>query len=174
MKKLVLTLAASLMILVQVHAQAQPDTITRSLVSSMGGFNEVPGLSLSYSVGEVAIQTFVSGGGNNLLTQGFQQENLYPVNLDDEIIAYMDLNFWPNPASTTLNIKVSTDRLLQMNVGIYDLLGRPTGIPTVDLMVQAPVEASFDLDRLAEGSYFLIFKSEQGETMQSVKIQKIN
>lgn len=155
--------------------QAQlPDTITRSLVGSMGGFNEVPGLSLSYSVGEVAVQTFVSSGGNRLLTQGFQQENLYPVNLEDGIIAYMDLQYWPNPASTTLNLKVSADRLLQMNVGIYDLLGRPTGIPTVDLTVQAPVEASFDLERLAEGSYFLLFKSEEGETLQSVKIQKVH
>lgn len=152
----------------------QPDTLTRVLLGSMGGFSEVPGLSLDYSVGEVAVQTFVSNGGNILLTQGFQQERLYPVNLEDGITAFMSLDFWPNPASTVLNVRLSTDRLLQLKIGIYDLLGRPTGVPDVQLAIQSPVETSFDLSRLAEGSYFLTFASENGTILQSVKFQKLN
>jgi len=151
-----------------------PDTLSRILVSSMGGFSEAGGISLQYSVGEPMITTAVGNGGNMIVTQGFHQENLYPVSIDEGIFAMLDLQYWPNPASRKLTVRVSADKLVTMNVGIYDLLGRPTGIPTQDMRVQAAVEAVFDLDPLAEGNDYLILKTEEGRILHSIKIQKIN
>lgn len=151
-----------------------PDTLSRVLVSAMGGFSEVGGLSLQYSVGEPVITTVVGNNGNLVVTQGFQQENLYPVSIEDGVYAMLDLQYWPNPASTVLNLKVSSDKLVEMNAGIYDLLGRPTGIPVQNMRVQAPAEAEFDIEPLAEGNYFLILKTEEGRILHSIKIQKIN
>lgn len=151
-----------------------PDTLSRILVSSMGGFSEAGGISLQYSVGEPVITTAVGNNGKLVVTQGFQQENLYPVSIDDGIFAMLDLQYWPNPASRMLTLRVSADKLVKMNAGIYDLLGRPTGIPTQDMRVQAPAEAVFDMDPLAEGNYYLILKTEEGRILHSIKIQKIN
>lgn len=151
-----------------------PDTLSRVLVSSMGGFSEVGGLSLQYSVGEPVITTAVGNNGKLVVTQGFHQENLYPVSIEEGVFAMLDLQYWPNPASKMLTLRVSADKLVQMNAGIYDLLGRPTGLPTHDMRVQAPAEAVFDLEPLAEGNYFLILKTEEGRILQSIKIQKIN
>lgn len=156
-------------------ARAQtPDTLSRTLVSSLGGFSEVNGFSLQFSVGEPVVRTAISNGGQFVLTQGFQQENLYPVSIEEGVYAMLDFQYWPNPASTELHVRIGADRQLTLNAGIYDLLGRPTGLPIQNLRVQAPVETVFDLSRLAEGNYYLTLTSEAGKILHSIKIQKIH
>lgn len=140
----------------------------------MGGFSEVNGFSLQYSVGEAVVTTATGSSGNLVLTQGFQQENLYPVSIEEGVFALLDFQYWPNPARNLLNFTISSDKLLTLNAGIYDLLGRPTGLPIQNLRIQAPVETTFNLERLAEGSYYLILKSESGKILHSIKIQKID
>ncbi len=155
-------------------AQTDPDTLSRKLVGSMGGFFDAGELSIQYSVGEPMVRTKVSAGGSVVLTQGFQQENLYPVSIDDEITAMMDIQYWPNPTPDIIHLRVSSDIMVELNAGIYDLLGRPVGLPTHDMRIQAPQEVQFDVEPLTEGSYYIMFRSTKGKIVHAIKIQKVD
>ncbi|MCB2219858.1 MAG: hypothetical protein KQI35_05625 [Bacteroidetes bacterium] len=71
-------------------------SIERSVVASAGDYFEGAGVSMSWTLGEIATETFTSG--NVILTQGFQQPNLL-LRLYIDVKAFME---GPYNASTDL------------------------------------------------------------------------
>ena len=101
------------------------------------------GGSVSYSVGQVAFNTFQSAGGT--VTQGIQQpfEILFMDGIADESTLALDCIVYPNPATSEIRLKVgrvsfdglscqlrNPDGLLLKEVNIDS---RETIIPTVEL-----------------------------------------
>jgi PKD repeat protein len=59
----------------QTHSFSQ--SVTPILVGSEGAFDSGGGITVSYTIGEIATETFTGNGGATIVTQGFQQpENI--------------------------------------------------------------------------------------------------
>jgi len=71
MKKLLLL---SVVCFVVVSANGQ--SISSSVVASAGGYSEAGEISLSWTLGELAVETFTAS--ELILTQGFQQSKSFP------------------------------------------------------------------------------------------------
>lgn len=71
----------------------------------------------------------------------------------------LSLTFYPNPASNFLNIKYTTDKYAQVELGIYDIIGRQV-IEVVNCVSEASTETvSINIsDKLNAGVYFVRLK----------------
>ncbi len=102
------------------HAQM----LTPSVIASTGGFSSNANGSLSYTVGEMTmVQTFT--GGNNILTQGFQQPNDFPVGLieltQDDFGSFV---VYPNPAVDNFWMGFQMPEAGKLSVTLYNELGQ--------------------------------------------------
>lgn len=123
MKKII-TLILSLAL---VQAFGQTPAIVLQVVSSSGGYykDATSGLNISWTLGEPVISTLAPTGANIMLTQGFQQGNLF--NTDVTKPDYTSLNFrmYPNPASNNIYFEISNQEAKgEFIVDVYEITGR--------------------------------------------------
>jgi hypothetical protein len=144
------------------------------VIASMGGHSFDSTLSVSYTVGQIEVATLTSNNGSLVLTQGFQQPEMLGVNIDDELEVVLNYQIYPNPTARILNVKITTDRTVELELSMANLLGQPIGIPAQKQKVNGEWEARFDLEGAAEGYYFLLLRNEAGELAGSWKIHKLN
>lgn len=74
------------------------------VAAAAGDFCENSSGSLSWTLGEVAIETLV--GANLILTQGFQQSKLTVTTIDDMQLLGIELSVFPNPTNSHLFIDI--------------------------------------------------------------------
>jgi hypothetical protein len=77
--------------------------------------------SVSYTIGEPVIETFT--GGNNILTQGFQQTNLMVTAIDELPGLDYGISVFPNPAVEFVKLKIGKENIAGMQYMLYDLHG---------------------------------------------------
>jgi len=144
---------------------AQSSIITPQLISSSGGTVTQDNYNLCFSLGEIAIETFVQG--ESVLTQGFHQEN-YQISMISEVPENAIINIYPNPAKDIIYIDGNTEKTLGLK--IKDMNGRElfSSLETSGLENQ-----TIDLSHFSSGIYFLeiYFKTNN---KQVYKIQKFN
>ena len=115
-----LTLLFATMLAFQVLS-AQSIELSPTVIASAGNYAEAGNISLSWTLGEIAVSTL--SGGNLILTQGFQQsfDNGTGFNLDPikwQIFAY------PNPVENQLNIQFDLPEPSNFIIEIQDVTGR--------------------------------------------------
>jgi len=144
---------------------AQSSLITPQLISSSGGTLTQENYNLCFSLGEIAIETFVQG--ESILTQGFHQEN-YQISMINEVPENAIINIYPNPSRDIIYIDSNTEKTLSLK--IKNMNGREVfSLPeTAGSETQA-----IDLANFSSGIYFLeiYFKTNK---KQVYKIQKFN
>ena len=119
--------------------------------------------SISYSVGEVVINTETDGDYD--ITQGFHQANWTFVGIEDFSPSY-EASIFPNPTSELLNIK--TELFDDVEYLLYDvngkqiLKGKLTGKQT-----------SIQVNHLSTGSYSLTLRNEE-QNLKTFKLVKSN
>lgn len=96
------------------------------VVSPAGSYfmNDVAGISISWTLGEPVIATFVNEGAGIVLTQGFQQGNMFATNLPENTVSAFSAQIYPNPAKTETTVKVTVPNQLMVNVQVFDITGR--------------------------------------------------
>jgi len=99
---------------VVIHAQ--------EVITTAGSYRETTSGSLSWTVGELVIETITDG--TNTLTQGFQQSKLTVTNINDLKIPGIELSVYPNPTNSFLSIEVKTDKQRDLLLSLFDLNGR--------------------------------------------------
>ncbi len=131
------------------------NTLAQEAVVPGGGYHQNNGLAISWTLGELAIETLISG--DKILTQGFQQPGLLIVSVKDpgdsgpEIIAY------PNPTSGQLYVRTTIDPFHYLSHQIYDSTGRLVGSGQIKSSLH---EISFHAHE--PGLYFVkIFRDNQ-------------
>lgn len=154
-------------------AYAQP-TLERSVLSAAGDDETVSGFSLSWTMGEPVIQTSVSLNGQLILTQGFQQANLFRDGVDPGPQVLLDYEIYPNPASDYLIAKLSSDKPVTLGIVVLDAKGSATPVPSQQVQVVGEKEVRLDLSALAEGFYLLSIQDENGNRVASFTIEKLN
>ena len=135
------------------------------LVSASGG-NWVQGnYNFCFSLGEIAIDTYIQS--EIILTQGFHQEMNYLSTEINNVNAH-NIHLFPNPTESVLNIKCDLDE--KMSVIIQDLQGR---VLFSRNNISGNKTQTIDLSKLAQGVYLLELYSESIKK-KVYQIQKIN
>ena len=139
-------------------------SLTPEVVSSTGDHFSTTSAQLSWTLGEVAIDTYA--GSSNQLTQGFHQPERPTVSLN-EIENNISINAYPNPFNSALNIQI--DELdEQVDVIIYNAAGQEVYRDNYS----GNSTKSMDLSFLDTGIYMIQFKTSS-KTIKTLKIQKI-
>jgi hypothetical protein len=100
---------------------SQDIELSPTVIASAGNYSEAEGISLSWTLGEVAVTTLQMG--DIILSQGFQQSFLKDVGfavdpIDWHIAAY------PNPVQDQLRIQFNLPETKDFNIEIQDVNGR--------------------------------------------------
>lgn len=92
-------------------------------IGSGGGFAQNSTVFLNYSIGQPVISTLIAG--SNILTQGYQQPDIYVVNSLHHT-PYKDFNImiYPNPTANALHIDILEAGEGQVQYAVLDMLGR--------------------------------------------------
>tara|TARA_B100000902_G_scaffold317651_1_gene309342 strand:+ start:2541 stop:3071 length:531 start_codon:yes stop_codon:yes gene_type:complete len=135
------------------------------LISSSGGTLLKDNYNLSFSVGEIAIETLSQN--ETILTQGFHQEN-YNITYISEAIENHTIDFYPNPTKDIIYINCNIKE--KVDLKLIDIKGVVLeSIPNVSGNVQQAI----DLSLFSNGSYFLEIVFSDNST-QFYQIQKHN
>lgn len=132
------------------------------VINAGGGYHENTEGSITFSIGEVIIETLADG--NLVLTQGFNQANVTVTaigeipGLDYELLAY------PNPTKNFVILKIGRAKLTNLKYYLYDLNGK-----MIDMKVIKSNETTIPFHFLVPSTYFLKIVDNQME----VKIFKI-
>lgn len=105
--------------------QAFGQTAALQVVSSAGGYykDNASGLSISWTLGEPVIATFTST--NLMLTQGFQQGNLFGTAAPKPELPSLSLNMYPNPAINWVKFDLSNAEAKgDFVVEVFEITGR--------------------------------------------------
>lgn len=147
--------------------------LDRHVIAATGNDTTVGNLSISYTVGELAaITTVTSLNGTLVLTQGFQQHDDVLLSIEDDLKIILDYTIAPNPSKRFVQVKLSTDKLIEIELAIYNLLGQETPIPVQRQKVAGVWETEFDLESVPEGYYMLALKNKDGAILRTFNIQK--
>lgn len=139
-------------ILVSVGSIAQ----TQTVISNGGNYEETPAGSITWTIGEVSINTIESSG--TTITQGFNQDWLQFVNTD-VFIEKININVFPNP--TTEYINIDSDKKTELN--IYDISSKLVKSEKLEKQQQV------GLSELAPGTYYLEF-TRKNKKVKTIKI----
>jgi len=125
------------------HAQS----ISQDVVGTAGNEMLTPNITLSYTIGEPAVNYWPTGGV--VLTEGFQQNEVLITGISETPEA-VNVNVYPNPFSTSFTVELNRDNGYAFT--ITDALGRHVNANTVDV---ANDKTTVDMQNMASGIYFL-------------------
>lgn len=141
-------------------------SISPEVVASAGEHFENGSVQLSWTLGEVVIDTY--DNGTNILTQGFHQTNL-TVTAIDETLADVRMNLYPNPTSEYLNIELSNNEQ-QINLQVYDMSGR---LIHKDVINAYDTKYVLPMQSVATGKYLIQMQSEDGKMNTTHQVVKM-
>lgn len=105
------------LLLCALHVQGQ-----QQVVSSAGNFHSNVSGSISWTLGELAVETLTTA--SNILTQGFQQSRLTVTGIGDIPALDFEIVVFPNPASDHLIIRTDKEQIENLFYQLYDLSGK--------------------------------------------------
>jgi len=141
------------------------------LIASGGGYfeNAVAGLSVSWTLGEVAYTTLSST--DYILTQGFQQGNLFTTSVDKLGITQNDITIYPNPARDYVKVKFEIPIASgKATFDLYDITGRK--VISKVMNVEQSVPAELNLSEIRSGIYLIKVTLEKDNLNRIVKLVK--
>jgi urease accessory protein UreH len=100
----------------------QGQTLTPSVISSGGGYFEGENMSISWTLGELAVTTLSSG--DLILTQGFQQPFDLDVGTRDNNNLSWGISVYPNPVGDQLRIRFDISDPGDYLIEVQDVTGR--------------------------------------------------
>ncbi len=163
MKKIIFTL---LPFAAAVIASAQ--SISPQVIASAGTHYVGSNAQLSWTIGEPVITTV--SNGSNIITQGFHQTLLNVTSVEEQSVAGINVNVFPNPVSEVLNINI-TNNLKDLQMELFDMNGK---------LLQArkigAAEGNIQLNMVdyARANYLLRIFSVDESVNYTYKVQKMN
>jgi len=147
-----------LMVFVFTFSQAQ------EVISTAGETNTAGNIEVSWTVGEAVINTFSTG--NSVLTQGFHQTKLIITAISDIVDSNIRIKVYPNPTEEFVVIQfneiIQKSSFLLLNMNGSEL----------ESGLMETVHKQINLSGYANGTYLLQIRKNNGETLQTFKIQK--
>jgi hypothetical protein len=134
----------------------------QQLVSTAGDFFQNNSGSLSFSIGELAIETFSTA--SIILTQGFHQTNLVAVSIKEMPGLDYEITVYPNPVQDFVTLKIPKEKLVGKQFKLYDTNGKLLQIKLIEA-----TETEISFSKLAPATYFL----KVGEGEKEIKTFKM-
>lgn len=161
MKRL-LFLSTLMLASLSLHSQ----TISPSVVASSGGHAQGEGLTISWTLGEMVIETFQHDNSGIILTQGFHQTYIMITSVYEAQSIDIQINAFPNPVKEQLTVYVQEGVSEGFRFSVIDLRG--------NLLTEGKLEGretNIDLTTLRTGVYLLaiFIKEEQVKTFRIIK-----
>ena len=148
-------------------------TLSPTVIASGGNYASSGGVSLSYTIGELAaVQTF--SAGNTILTQGFQQPNdIINGLLDIEKGPDGSFSVYPVPAQTMLWFGYEFTEAGKVEVSMTNVLGQKMGYALSEGYDNGKQVHSFDCSTYASGNYFLTVKFTSPSGQEKILTKKV-
>jgi hypothetical protein len=118
MRKPISLLVGTLFFMASINAQVK---LTPSVISSGGGYGVNDNISISWTLGEVAVTTL--SHANMILTQGFQQPFDIGVGISRDEVNW-SISVYPNPVGDQLRIRFNIEKSADFLLEIQDVTGR--------------------------------------------------
>ncbi len=148
--------------------QAQDATVFNQVIGTTGRSAVQQGRSYSYTLGEVAIITLRSN--SRILTQGFHQpEQTRLVSVFTPGFEAWEVQVFPNPVSSQLTVRFSSEHGAALRASVFDLLGRQV---VNHLMLTDSEGSTLDCQSWEPGVYFLILSDPAGQGQSTTRIIK--
>ena len=146
--------------------------ILNSVVASAGNYSSNGSISLSWTLGEVAVTTI--SAGNLMLNQGFQQpwETIIGGTPINEPEINWSVKAFPNPVQDMLNVEFKLDKQEdRFSMEIMDITGKKLFVKDAE-MIQNEQVIQLDFTQYKEGIYILRVVSEDEKIHRVYKIRK--
>ena len=138
-------------------------SFSQTLISSAGNSITKNEISISWSLGEIAIHTLKKG--NIILTQGLHQSSIITSKVNEPEPNFR-LNVYPNPATEIVNIKAGDPEGLS-----FRIINTP-GIVIMDKKIHSSI-TRIPVNDLKSGFYYLnVYKNNQLITTYKISIIK--
>jgi hypothetical protein len=163
MKKFQCLCICSLLLLQFLKSQG----ISPFIISSAGGFYKPNDISISFTIGELVIETI--GTTDHTLTQGFQQGSWTISSIATNPLPVIEIKVYPNPANDFIIIEWMDEQNAEFNIELYDLLGRK-----VIHKISSPFQTQLELrlDNLTQSVYILRIRDADNKVMKTFRIIK--
>ena len=149
---------------------AQGQSLSPTVVATAGGYFDNGTVSLSFTVGEIAITTLT--GGDLILTQGFQQPfELDVTGVDDNHPVNWSVKTYPNPVQDHLNIRFSIRNPQDFTVVIMDITGEKVLVKEY-MRVQPGEVKEVDMQNYHAGIYMILVTSQDQKVRRVYKVSK--
>lgn len=125
--------------------------IQQDVIAAAGDFKESENLSISWTLGEIAVETL--DNGTHIVTQGFQQGDLKISTLMENASLDFSLKAFPNPVMNKLSVEFDAESLpFQLVDFAGKIIMNGTLYNGLDII---------DFTSLPPGTYFLVVNKHQ-------------
>lgn len=143
-------------------------SLERDVIGSAGDYSADPSLSLSWTVGEVAVTSVSS---SLIVTEGFQQAEKNNISVNESEFL-TDISLYPNPVKDVLNFNISSESDVELVVQIYDITGKQFNNQQI-INVNSSYKGMIDCSALAAGNWIIKFSSTNKAFNKTFKLIKI-
>ncbi len=142
-------------------------TTVLEVVAPAGSYfwNQAAGISVSWTLGEPVTATFINESAGIMLTQGFQQGNLFGTTVPENPLGTFNIQMYPNPAKSETNIKVTLPSLAKVSIIVFDITGRNVIMETLE---PSSTEHTFSLNVSSLKSGIYLVRVNAGGKQQKV------
>lgn len=142
-------------------------SISSYVVASAGESVEADGVSISWTLGDIAIETFATS--DIILTQGFQQGYFEVTSVGEPLSDNFELKIFPNPATEYVMVELQSDEIKNALIQIYDMNGRLVYNEKITVLEGS---SKIELTNLNSSQYILKLSAVTGEVLQTFKLIK--
>jgi len=164
MRKLVFLFIACLVV-----SYANGQSVSSSVVATAGNSVETGDINVSWTVGEVAVETLGTAGQTVVLTQGFQQGYFEITSIGDPLNSEFKINVYPNPASDFIWIDLKSENKIDAIVEIYNMEGKLVYNKNWEF-ANGPNKVA--LDDFNASQYIIRVSDSSGKILQTFKLIK--
>jgi hypothetical protein len=158
-------------IVLYLFTQLNAQQISTSLIGSAGDYFTTETMTLSWSMGEVAVETFSI---NDLyLTQGFHQANDFSTIISHPVVSIQKIKVFPNPTSHSFTVEFSDAKGVENDntyeIQIFNMEGQLLRSKTI-------IESrnSVDIEHFNTGTYIVRIRNNRSDYNQNFILEKIN
>jgi hypothetical protein len=156
--------------LVGISSLGFSQSLSPTVIASAGNVISNGTVSLSWTLGELAVSTINSGA--NILTQGFHQpETSIPIGIKNIGIT-TSVSAFPNPVANELTLEINSGTTETFDVIIIDALGRQIAKNQFNA-TYGQTRHTMNISDFAPGTYLMKVNSTNGKFAKTLKITKI-
>ncbi len=150
-------------------AYSQDIVLSPTVIASAGSYSEAGGISLSWTLGEIAVSTLQQGGIT--LTQGFQQAYTEGVGFDLDPIRWQIIAY-PNPVNDELKLQFDVLEPTDFLIEIQDVTGRIMSQEKYKEVFPGDI-IPFEMSSYKSGAYFFRVSTMDRKQVRVISIRKI-